>query len=996
MEGWNDKSISSRKGNTLSYFLDNYQGFRYPLAEGDESGFRLAQLGAIHAAAAHFVTDTAPGIITMPTGSGKTAVLNAAAFVLRARRVLIITPSRLVREQIAEEIETLATLKAIGAVSLEVPAPKVFSTRRRVAAIETWEEMRDYDIVVGTVQSISPEYEVIPEPPADLFDLVLVDEAHHSPARTWQGVLNHFPQAKRLLFTATPFRQDQKEIKGRFIFTYSLRKAFEDGVFGEIVYQPVEPEQNENPDVAIARAAEHRFSEDQRAGYQHRLMVRTDTRNRAKELLAIYEANTDLRLRLITGQNSLKSVKDVIDQLRAGELDGIVCVNMLGEGFNFPSLKIAAIHSPHRSLSVTLQFIGRFARTVGENVGPATFLAIPSEIEIQAERLYDTRAVWQDMVQNMSAARMTQEAETRAVLDTFSAAEWGSQDLSDLSLYVLEPYYHVKVYHLNQVVDLTKEIIFPGTLQVVYQSFSQRHNTSIYITREISLPRWTTDDRLSTIQADLFIFYQDAATNLLFVCASRRSEGLYEQLLDSFIDADPRPLSLMRLNRALNELETPEFFNIGMRNRVASNTTESYRMIAGSSADRAILKSDSRLYHRGHVFGRASDGGRRVTIGLSSASKIWSNNSSKLPGLIEWCQTLARRITSDNTPVTGSGLDYLDVGEEIYELPPDIVGVAWPVEVYRNPPTVQFPTRYGVMKAQLLDFDLVIDHDNSTHDAIMLSLQHESDLIWRATFSFETDRFFELATANEPDVSVEQDRDLIPIIHFLNEHNPLFYTGEMSSIEGYTFMRRSEDDLPFDDRLIEIVNWTTANVDITCEFGTTTAGLVSIHSGLENRLLVSPCSIAYYDHGTGEIADFVTVTEEGSRLLVQLFHCKKAGGTAPSHRVEDIYEIIGQVVKSVGWAHKHRILSHIGRRFTEHRGAHQFIKGDLRMLESLLNEAIPAQIEFEFVAVQPGLLKDGLPSDLANILAAASDHLIRGGFRPLRVLGSSNNIELTV
>lgn len=974
----------------MSYFLANYRHFRYPLSEGDEAGFRLAQLGAIHAAAAHFVTDTAPGIITMPTGSGKTAVLIAAAFVLRARRVLVITPSRLVREQIAEEIGALATLKKVGAVDEEIPTPRVFSTRKRIVAIETWEAMRGFDVVVGTVQSISPEYETVPDPPDDLFDLVLVDEAHHSPAQTWQGVLNHFPQAKHLLFTATPFRQDQKEIKGRFIFTYSLRKAFEDGVFGKIVYQPVEPEQNENPDIAIARAAEQRFLEDQRAGYQHRLMVRTDTRNRAKELLDIYEANTDLRLRLITGQNSLKSVKDVIDQLRAGELDGIVCVNMLGEGFNFPSLKIAAIHSPHRSLSVTLQFIGRFARTAGENVGPATFLAIPSEIEIQAERLYDTRAVWQDLVQNMSAARLTREAETRDVLDTFSVAEWASQDLSDLSLYVLEPYYHVKVYHLNQMIDLAKEVVFPGRLQVIYQSFSQRHNTSIYITREISLPRWTTDDRLSTIQADLFIFYQDIESKLLFVCASRRSEGLYEQLLDSFIEADPRPLPLVRLNRALNELEAPEFFNIGMRNRVASNTTESYRMIAGSSADRAILKSDSRLYHRGHVFGRASEDGRRVTIGLSSASKIWSNNSSKLPGLIEWCQTLARRITSENTPVTGSGLDFLDVGEEIHELPPGIVGVAWPVAIFQNPPIVQFPGPSGAIKAQLLDFDLVIDLDHSTDKTILVLLQHESGLIWRATFSYDTDRFFEPATPDEPDFSVERNRESVQIIHYLNEHLPHFFTSEMGVVQGYTFLPCPKVDLPFDDRLIEIVDWTTANVDITCELGTAKAGLVSIHDGLESRLLTSPCSIAYYDHGKGEIADFVTVREENSRLLLQLFHCKKAGDASPGHRVNDFYEMIGQVVKSVAWARKERILSHIRRRFTQHLGGHRFIKGDLCMLESLLNEAPPSQIEFEFVAVQPGLLKDGLPGDLANILAAASDHLIRGGFRPLRVLGSSN------
>lgn len=61
---------------------------------------------------------------------------------------------------------------------------------------------------------------------------------------------------------------------------------------------------------------------------------------------------------------------------------------MLGEGFNFPKLKIAAIHSPHKSLEVTLQFIGRFARTNAPNLGVAKFIAIPSEIEIEREKKY--------------------------------------------------------------------------------------------------------------------------------------------------------------------------------------------------------------------------------------------------------------------------------------------------------------------------------------------------------------------------------------------------------------------------------------------------------------------------------------------------------------------------------------------------------------------------------------------------------------------------------
>jgi superfamily II DNA or RNA helicase len=91
------------------------------------------------------------------------------------------------------------------------------------------------------------------------------------------------------------------------------------------------------------------------AGFDHLLMVRTDSKKRAAELVELYGKHTGLRLKLIQGNQSLTYVKWVLAALAANELDGIICVNMLGEGFDMPRLKIAAVHSPHRSLAVTLQ-----------------------------------------------------------------------------------------------------------------------------------------------------------------------------------------------------------------------------------------------------------------------------------------------------------------------------------------------------------------------------------------------------------------------------------------------------------------------------------------------------------------------------------------------------------------------------------------------------------------------------------------------------------------
>lgn len=975
---------------SVTYFGDHYASFRYPLQQGDGAGFRPAQLGAIHAVAAHFSIRREPAVVTMPTGSGKTAVLIAAAFVLRASRVLIVAPGRLVREQIADEVANLTTLRAAGAFADNVPGPRVFSAKQRIKTADEWQELRNFDVVVGTVQSISPDYQDVPQPPADLFDLVLVDEAHHSPARTWKALLDHFDDAKRILFTATPFRQDQREIQGRFVFTYDLRRAFDDGVFGVIRFQPTTPTAGQSPDTAIAIATERQFNLDQEAGFQHRVMVRTDSRRRALDLLSLYEHHTRLRLRLVTGDKSLRYVRGVIKELREGELDGIVCVNMLGEGFNFPSLKIAAIHSPHRSLSVTLQFIGRFARTVGDNLGPATFLAVPSEIEIEAERLYDTRAVWQEMVQNLAATRVHEEARIREVLESFELVDDTAPDLTDLSLYVLEPYFHVKVFQLTAAVDLRTPVTFPTDAQVVYSAISEEHNAAVYITREVSLPRWTTDDRLSSVVSDLFIFYQDPASNLLFICSSRRSEGLYQFLAESFRSANPSVLPLVRVNRALNGIEAPEFFNVGMRNRVASNTTESYRIVTGSNADKVIGRTDARLYHRGHAFGRGSDGGESVTIGLSSASKIWSNKAGKLPELIAWCAKLAQRISSDQTPVTGSGLDLLDTGEEIVALPPGIIAVGWPSTVYRQPAMLRYEYEDELRSVQLLDVELALDAAHARADAAAIVLRDDHGFEFRATFSFETDRYFEPMDTAQPNAVILREHDEVPLIDFLNGEMPIFYTRDLSLIDGPSLLRAPADGInPFDTDRIEIFDWQGHDVDIAREFGAGSGGRRSIHACLEDVLSSSTHSIVYYDHGSGEIADFIAVETANDRLTVRFYHCKGAGSAAAGHRIGDIYELAGQAVKSVVWALKQRILANIKRRFTHQKGGARFIRGDLDLLERSLSDAAGAQIDFEFIAVQPGMRRAGLPIEFGNILAAVDDHLVRGGFRPLRVIASA-------
>jgi type I site-specific restriction endonuclease len=196
----------------MSYFSQAHSLIRYVTAGDGQAGLRKSQIGALHATSAHFTLQERPAVVVLPTGVGKTAVLMLTPYMLCATRTLVITQSRFVRDQITQDYKALQTLKLARALPDELPPPAVFENKRTIRSVEEWETLRQYDAVIALPNSASPAYKHIPPPPTDLFDLVLIDEAHHSTAPTWNTLIDAFPKAHCVLFTATPFRRDGKEI----------------------------------------------------------------------------------------------------------------------------------------------------------------------------------------------------------------------------------------------------------------------------------------------------------------------------------------------------------------------------------------------------------------------------------------------------------------------------------------------------------------------------------------------------------------------------------------------------------------------------------------------------------------------------------------------------------------------------------------------------------------------------------------------------------------
>lgn len=974
----------------MAYFHQAHELIRYTHASDGREGLRTSQIGALHAISSYFTLHERRAVVVLPTGAGKTAVLMLTPYMLRAERVLVITQSRFVREQITRDYVALRTLKLARVLPQELEAPAIFENKNTIQSVEAWETLRRYDVVISTPNSASPAQKLVAAPPPDLFDLVLIDEAHHSPAPTWNAISEAFPRARCVLFTATPFRRDGKEIRGKYIYTYPIQRAFDDEIYGEMLYLPVETAVGVAPDVALAQATERIFRQDVAAGFSHVLMVRADSLGRADELTDIYRQHTTLRLEVVHSGKSQRTTEAVVQRLRQGELDGVICVNMLGEGFDLPNLKIAALHAPHRSLAVTLQFFGRFARVNGDRLGDAKFLAVQSEIDEELGELFDKNEAWGKKIRTIGQARIGQEVFTREFLEEFEsdsvAGDIGS--LEALSLYSFSLFNHVKVYQVHGMVNLHVPPYLTG-FETERVWVNEAEATVVFLVREEFRPKWATAGGLNRIEHHLFVVYFDEQAQLLFICATYREESLYREIAAIFVDGNVSALSLNKINRALRSFTDLELFNVGMRNRATGTVAESYRQLAGSAVHHAIDKGDGSLYHRGHIFGRGQTADGTTTIGLSSLSKVWRLESTKIPGLVLWCRSLARDIANPAPFTTGIALDHLDAGCDITALPREVVLAAdWQGAFYRNPPVVRLIDADGVQHAiSLLDFDLLVDRSATNADAIVVEVTTRSEST-RLKFSPVPYPAIQYVDDAQPRWQIERGSRLVDLATYLTDNPLRFHLADSSLLEGCQLFPAVAEDAPYDaDALMQAVDWDAAQVDIRREYGACPTPIRSLHDWLRDELVAGDPLVVFYDHRSGECADYLTVSQDADgQPLVRLYHCKGAGGDASRDRVSDLYEVCGQVTKSVQWRNKGRLIQKVKHR---HKMGSVFCKGDLKAFLELIEPHPRYEFSLELYAVQPGVSKRKLSSKMATLLSTTSRGLVASGCQRLRVICSS-------
>ena len=392
--------------------------------ETGQAGLRLPQLGALHSVLGYWTTgSTQPVSVVMPTGTGKTETMIALLVAAQIERLLVIVPSDVLRTQISRKFETFGVLQRDGVIAQKAHRPVVGQLKQ---AFEFPEEAREFcemcNVIVATPSALFASSQEVMTKILDCCSHLIIDEAHHVEANTWRKLRDTFSDRPVVQFTATPFREDGRRVAGQIIYSFPLKQAQKNNYFSHINYIPVL--NLEDPDRAIAQAAILQLRNDLLVGFDHILMARVKRIGRAEEIKEIYEELApELSPVILHSTLPVQTKYSALDAIRNRRSRIIVCVDMLGEGFDLPNLKIAAIHDPHKSLGVTLQFIGRFARVADSSIGTASIITGRPEghYDENLRNLYSEEPDWNLIIRDLSETAVGREREANEFDSAFGS-----------------------------------------------------------------------------------------------------------------------------------------------------------------------------------------------------------------------------------------------------------------------------------------------------------------------------------------------------------------------------------------------------------------------------------------------------------------------------------------------------------------------------------------------------------------------------------------------
>jgi superfamily II DNA or RNA helicase len=311
----------------------------------------------------------------LPTGAGKSIVLSSIvqSFNDRGMRVLVLAHREELVNQLIEKIEAIVN-EPVGVIKAGIK-PNF-----------------DRDIQVGSVQSTARRLESYAD-----FDLIIIDECHHTVSKSYTNILDRYPTAKVLGVTATPIRLDGKGFRGVFddlICGVTVTELIEMGSLSPYKYYGAERSMSvagikktggdyaasaveaENPSEVVANQVIE--------AYRRHLQGKQSVVFAVSVAHSIAIAQALNSVGIIThhldGMTDSAERKSTMQLFRDKKIQCLTNCALFDEGLDIPSLDGVILARPTASLSRFLQMAGRSLRTA-EDKEYATIIDLAGNYE---------------------------------------------------------------------------------------------------------------------------------------------------------------------------------------------------------------------------------------------------------------------------------------------------------------------------------------------------------------------------------------------------------------------------------------------------------------------------------------------------------------------------------------------------------------------------------------------------------------------------------------
>jgi superfamily II DNA or RNA helicase len=944
--------------------------------EMSKPGLRPPQSGGLHAAIAHWKMSEEIATIVMPTGTGKTETMVALTLHERPDRLLVIVPSDALRSQISQKFATLGLLRQLGVCNEGALYPIVGVIRRQFSSSD---RLRDFieasNIVVSTMSLLSQMSDLEQELCARSFSHLFIDEAHHIKARTWERYRERFKSKRILQFTATPFRNDGAHVDGRLLFNYPLLRAQSEGYFQQINLLPLTVFDPELADRQIAEAAIDQLRKDIGSGFDHIVLARTSTITKAEALHKIYEElGAEYSPVLIHSELSAQRKRSLLDQLKARSSRVVVCVDMFGEGFDFPELKIAALHSIHKSLAITLQFTGRFTRTKS-TIGDATIVVNTYDpaVDDALLELYAEDADWNQILRRLSEHATGKQAAKQEFIDSFQSEPRG------IPIQTLAPKMSTVVYETQCTSWKPQRILdtIPRDKFVGSPSINPAKNICYFVLREEDEVEWGRIKEFVNRSYDLFVLYWDQQRRLLFINTSN-NEAPHEILAKAVAGDSVELVKGSKVFRVFGNLNRLLLQTLGLSHTVSRVIR--FTMHVGLDIPAGLADAQTHNKIKTNVFGSGFSDAERITIGCSRKGRIWSRQvAPDLHAWIEWCNQVGAKLQNRSFSEDDI-LKHSIIPTEIEERPALMpLSIEWPDSFYlRNEDATAI-----YFEDEKFDFDRVgleIANADLTSPVYFRIFSTESSTTYKIEYSREGASYVRV---EGPQVSIGVGRRKKSLPDWFRLEPPIIRFENDAFTKDNQLCRPYEVRIvPFESSRMEAWDWTL--IDLKVESQTT----AKLPNSIQYRVidtLKSPrwrekYDVVFDDDGSNEAADVIALRIDGDRLLLRFIHCKYSSSPDPGARIEDLYAVCGQAQRSVQWrAHLDHLFSHLIKRDVDQYkrvGVGRFEIGDRKSLLKIRRLAPYLSIDCEVYIVQPGVSKSMVSQKQLELLGATELYLI--------------------